>query len=80
MASRKGKKKDLTGTSGMKLIQHKHCQVCGKAQLVDDPVTCSEECKKTMEENIRKKRMWYIYMAVLFVVLMIIYIGFVMYI
>jgi len=48
------------------LIQHKHCAICGKAQLVGDPEVCSPECKKVMDDNIKKKRMWWIYMALLF--------------
>lgn len=64
-----GNRKD--SASGVKLIQHKHCAICGKAQLMSDPEVCSEECKKMVDENAKKKRMWWIYMAVLFAVIAI---------
>jgi predicted nucleic acid-binding Zn ribbon protein len=57
-----GSKKD--SGSALKLIQHKHCAVCGKAQLISEPEVCSPECKKVMDDNIKKKRMWWIYIAI----------------
>jgi predicted nucleic acid-binding Zn ribbon protein len=62
-----GNKKD--SGSGLKLIQHKHCAVCGKAQLVSDPEVCSPECKKVVDDGAKKKRMWWIYMGLLFAAL-----------
>jgi len=86
MTSRKKGKKDtkdghISGSTGLKLIQHKHCAVCGKAQLLDDPDTCSDECLKTLDENISKKKRNLIYMVLLMVALVafwifISYVGF----
>jgi len=72
----KGKKdRDRPSGAGLKLIQHKHCSVCGKAQLVQDPEYCSADCKKTLEDNVKKKRMWWIYFAILMLVIIIIMFG-----
>jgi predicted nucleic acid-binding Zn ribbon protein len=79
MSTRKGsKKKDKGGhlssnVSGLKLIQHKHCAVCGKAQLLEDKEVCSDDCRKTLDENIRKKKMWWIYIALLMGVLVVMF-------
>ena len=73
VSRKKGKKKGtdghISGTAGLKLIQHKHCAVCGKAQLLDDPDCCSDECRKTLDENIAKKKRNLIYMVLLMVAL-----------
>jgi predicted nucleic acid-binding Zn ribbon protein len=83
MASRKrgsgskkkgGSKDELKGGPGLKLIQHKHCQICGRAQLMDDGVVCSDACQKTLDDNIKRKKMWWIYLALLLAVLVIFYV------
>ncbi len=63
--TKKGKKEQFSGSSGSKLIQHKHCQICGKAQLLDDKDVCSDECQKTLDANIKRKKMWWLYLIIL---------------
>ena len=65
-STKRKKDKDgcLSSTTGLKLIQHKHCAVCGKAQLADDPEFCSDECKKVLDDNAKRKKMWWIYLFI----------------
>ena len=55
-----------------RLVQHKHCPVCGKAMSVDKE-TCSDECAVTREAQIREKKrtlyLFYFSIVVLAVVL-----------
>ena len=81
MASRKkgskksSKKEPLSGGSGLKLIQHKHCQICGKAQLLESGDVCSDDCQKIMDENIKKKNRWRMYFVILMVALAAIWLA-----
>ena len=59
-----------------KLLQHKHCNVCGKAVPVANEI-CSDECQKQWDDLVRKrKRTQYLfYAASIFLVLMILVSG-----
>lgn len=47
-----------------RLVQHKHCPICGKAMSADRK-TCSDECEVRHEAVMReKKRTMYMYYAV----------------
>ena len=37
-----------------KLLQHKHCSICGKAVPVDIDF-CSDECEEKMQVMVKKK-------------------------
>ena len=63
-AKRKEKDGHISSATGLKLIQHKHCAVCGKAQLMEDPEYCSDECKKVIEDNAKRKKMWWVYIFI----------------
>ena len=46
-----------------RILQHKHCQICGKAVPIEEDF-CSEECKEKMEQMVKKKRLWmYVFYA-----------------
>jgi len=48
-----------------KVLQHKHCQVCGRAIPVDE-IFCSLECEKKYNQYVKKqKRSNYLMMGVL---------------
>jgi predicted nucleic acid-binding Zn ribbon protein len=55
-----------------RLVQHKHCPVCGKAMSVDKE-TCSDECATTRQAQLRDKRrtlyLFYFSIVVLAIVL-----------
>lgn len=61
-----------------KLLQHRHCKVCGKAVQVNQEL-CSERCKRDWE-NIIKKRRWTLYlfyiMIVIFIIVLIVQLKF----
>jgi predicted nucleic acid-binding Zn ribbon protein len=61
-----------------RLVQHKHCPVCGKA-MSSSKETCSSECADRREVQIReRKRTMYIFyasIAVLVVVLALQFLG-----
>ena len=59
-----------------KLLQHKHCNVCGKAVPVSKDL-CSEECEKQWEELVRKRKMmqYLFYGASIFLIMMILLSG-----
>jgi predicted nucleic acid-binding Zn ribbon protein len=38
-----------------RLVQHKHCPVCGKAMSVDKE-TCSDECAVQRETQLKEKK------------------------
>jgi predicted nucleic acid-binding Zn ribbon protein len=38
-----------------RLVQHKHCPVCGKAMSVEKE-TCSDECASQREVQLREKK------------------------
>ena len=55
-----------------KLLQHKHCQICGRAVPLGEDY-CGDECKKKMEDVVKRKRFWmYIFYALMaaFIVLL----------
>lgn len=54
-----------------KLIQHKHCGVCGRAIPADEEV-CSDKCKQE-REAILKKRKSYIYLMYGAIIVMIVF-------
>jgi predicted nucleic acid-binding Zn ribbon protein len=39
----------------MKILQHRHCQVCGKAIKAKEEM-CSDRCKKDWESTVKRKR------------------------
>jgi predicted nucleic acid-binding Zn ribbon protein len=55
-----------------KLVQHKHCPVCGKAMSAGKE-TCSKQCANTREAQIREKKrtlyLFYFSIVVLAIVL-----------
>lgn len=57
-----------------KLVQHRHCKVCGKAVAPSDQ-TCSEECATAWKAQQRSKKqtlyLFYVSIVVLLVVLML---------
>jgi predicted nucleic acid-binding Zn ribbon protein len=61
-----------------RLVQHKHCPVCGKAMSTEKE-TCSDECSVRREAQIReRKRTMYIFyfaMAIMVVVLVLQFTG-----
>jgi predicted nucleic acid-binding Zn ribbon protein len=61
----------------VKIGQHKHCQICGKAILLTAEL-CSDECKKQFDTIMRRRKM-YMYliygMLILFIILFIFTIG-----
>jgi predicted nucleic acid-binding Zn ribbon protein len=40
---------------GERLVQHKHCPVCGKAMSADKE-TCSDECTVSRQNQLREKK------------------------
>jgi len=57
----------------LKILQHRHCQVCGKAIKAKEEM-CSERCKKEWESTVKRKRLWlmaYGLMAAFVIVLLI---------
>jgi predicted nucleic acid-binding Zn ribbon protein len=41
----------------IKIPQHRHCQVCGKAIKAKDEM-CSDRCKKDWDKTVKRKRFW----------------------
>jgi predicted nucleic acid-binding Zn ribbon protein len=48
-----------------RLVQHKHCPVCGKAMSVDKE-TCSDECatQRQLKQQERKRTLYFFYAAI----------------
>lgn len=48
-----------------RLVQHKHCKMCGKAIQPDD-ITCSDACKAKWDaqQRSRKQTMWLFYLSI----------------
>lgn len=38
-----------------KILQHKHCSICGKAILIEEEY-CSDKCKRDFESMVRKRK------------------------
>jgi predicted nucleic acid-binding Zn ribbon protein len=55
-----------------RLVQHKHCPVCGKAMSVDKD-TCSDECavSRQSQQRERKRTLYLFYFSI--VVLLIVF-------
>ncbi len=55
-----------------KLVQHKHCKMCGKAISPDDEV-CSEACGKAREAQLksRKNTMYLFYASIVILVVVL---------
>lgn len=59
-----------------RLVQHKHCPVCGKAMSVDKKA-CSPECEASHEAIIReKKRTMYLFYGVAIVMVVLLALQF----
>lgn len=54
-----------------KLLQHKHCVVCGKAIPLEEEL-CSDECRKERDAMLKKKR-GYVYIMYGAIIVMIIF-------
>ncbi len=53
------------------VLEHKHCEVCGKPVPVDVRV-CDEACQKGLDASIRaKKRGMYMFVGLIFLLLII---------
>ena len=50
------------------LIQHMHCQICGKAIPLSETL-CSEKCKDKFNKMVKKRRMliYFMYALVFFI-------------
>ena len=60
----------------VKIPQHRHCQVCGKAIKERDEM-CSDACKKEWDKTIKRKKLWlWAYGAVAVVVAMMAMLAF----
>lgn len=48
-----------------RIPQHRHCAVCGKAYVGDDKRYCSESCKTSKKEELKKakKKLYIIWAA-----------------
>jgi len=55
----------------VKLPQHHHCQVCGKAIRSKEEM-CSEKCKKEWEDTVKRKRFQLLAWGLVMVVLVLI--------
>jgi len=56
-----------------KILQHKHCSICGKAVPVEETF-CSDECKEKWDAMVKKRKMmmYIMYgMIVVFIVLIL---------
>jgi predicted nucleic acid-binding Zn ribbon protein len=53
-----------------KIAQHRHCRSCGKAFVGDDRY-CSEECEKSNERRLRRKKRQLLTLYVVSVIIMI---------
>lgn len=55
-----------------RLVQHKHCPVCGKA-MSSDRESCSDECATRREKQIkeRKRTMYLFYFSMLILVVVL---------
>ena len=54
-----------------KLLQHKHCMICGKAIPLDEEY-CSPECKGVMQTKVKKRRTtWYLYLLLFAALIMV---------
>jgi predicted nucleic acid-binding Zn ribbon protein len=55
-----------------RLVQHRHCKVCGKAVAPSDE-TCSDECATTLKARQKSKKqtqyLYYVSIVVLLIVL-----------
>jgi predicted nucleic acid-binding Zn ribbon protein len=49
-----------------RLVNHKHCPVCGKAMSVDKE-TCSDECsnQRRIKQQERKRTLYFFYAAII---------------
>jgi len=56
-----------------KIVQHKHCPVCGRA-MPPDATTCSEECEERFKMMVRRRKLWLyaFYGAIFLFVLMLV--------
>jgi predicted nucleic acid-binding Zn ribbon protein len=53
-----------------KIAQHRHCRTCGKA-FVGEGRYCSEACKESNEETLRKKKRQLLLLYLVSVLIMI---------
>lgn len=53
-----------------KLLQHKHCRMCGKAIPADD-IFCNDQCKGEHTEMMRKKKNQLLIMMFIAVAMMV---------
>jgi len=53
-----------------KIVQHKHCQICGKAIPLKEKF-CSEECEQKFNEIVKKRKIliYILYGAVVLMIL-----------
>lgn len=49
-----------------KILQHKHCPICGKAILIEEEY-CGDKCKNDFESMVRKRKylMYLMYGAII---------------
>lgn len=58
-----------------KILNHKHCQVCGDAIPADERF-CTDECREKYEAMIKKKRIWmYVFYALMAVFIFMLLFG-----
>jgi predicted nucleic acid-binding Zn ribbon protein len=57
-----------------KLLQHKHCSVCGKAIQLEDEF-CSDECKNKYEQYMKKRKQMNLVMYAMIALLAVVLIG-----
>ncbi|MEM0493509.1 MAG: DUF2116 family Zn-ribbon domain-containing protein [Candidatus Thermoplasmatota archaeon] len=49
----------MSKTTTEKIVQHTHCQICGKAIPMNETL-CSEDCKQRYQKMLRTRK-WYLY-------------------
>ncbi|RLF28917.1 MAG: DUF2116 family Zn-ribbon domain-containing protein [Thermoplasmata archaeon] len=56
-----------------KLVQHTHCQICGKAIPIKETF-CSQECRQKYQAMLKKRKMlvYIMYAAIFFMILILI--------
>lgn len=55
-----------------KILQHKHCRICGKAIPVDETF-CSDECREKWNAMVKKRKMMmYIMYGMIFIFIFLI--------
>ncbi len=59
-----------------KILQHKHCNICGKAIPVDETF-CSDECKEKWNAMVKKRKMmmYIMYGMILVFIVLILFSG-----